>query len=269
MTNEKTCVVCGAKSIAFTAISNTATHTVCDICHKVLHNDDPTGLGTLTPNRNALAAAHRSEYSTCINCGVELNVADEDPNGDKNPDCAKCRAEERHDFDREPWALFDRYGERIEMCGDCRHLRTNGRCRSNFTPREADGNCDQFDSLGANEALATLSSAAEQMEESSPICRSDCAHFDSSRNFCVAPDRYLEHNNGTSCRGFVLKREAFYNTDTPNKTVNEPKPRKPRKKAVPTETPKPIRVLPDSEILKAINTPDQSDGESNESEYRP
>jgi len=50
----------------------------------------------------------------CISCQVELNALDEDPNGDKNCVCAKCRAEERHDFDREPNVKFDRAGRRID-----------------------------------------------------------------------------------------------------------------------------------------------------------
>lgn len=50
----------------------------------------------------------------CIKCGVLLNVLDEDPNGEKNPDCARCRAEENHDFDRETKAIFNRAGKRID-----------------------------------------------------------------------------------------------------------------------------------------------------------
>jgi hypothetical protein len=50
----------------------------------------------------------------CINCSEELNVLDEDPNGDKNCVCAKCRAEESHDYDAEPNAEYDRAGHRID-----------------------------------------------------------------------------------------------------------------------------------------------------------
>jgi len=50
----------------------------------------------------------------CINCFVELNCLDEDPNGDKNCVCAKCRAEESHDFDAEPDVKFDRAGRPME-----------------------------------------------------------------------------------------------------------------------------------------------------------
>lgn len=49
----------------------------------------------------------------CINCSTELTVVDEDPNGDKNCVCARCRAEEKHDFDREPNVTFDRLGRRV------------------------------------------------------------------------------------------------------------------------------------------------------------
>ena len=50
----------------------------------------------------------------CINCTTPLNVLDDDPNGDPNCVCAKCRAEENHDFDMEPNVVFDRRGHRIE-----------------------------------------------------------------------------------------------------------------------------------------------------------
>lgn len=50
----------------------------------------------------------QKEY--CLNCQTELNCLDEDPNGDKNCVCAKCRAEDSHDFDREPNVLFNRDG---------------------------------------------------------------------------------------------------------------------------------------------------------------
>lgn len=49
----------------------------------------------------------------CINCGVKLGWLDRDPNGDKDCVCAKCKAEDRHDFDAEPNAEYDRAGRRI------------------------------------------------------------------------------------------------------------------------------------------------------------
>ena len=49
----------------------------------------------------------------CVGCGTELDERDDDPNGDKNPVCAKCRAEDSHDFDREPKTKFDRLGRRL------------------------------------------------------------------------------------------------------------------------------------------------------------
>lgn len=49
-----------------------------------------------------------------LSCLGELNHLDDDPNGDKNCVCAKCRAEEKHDFDVEPEVRFDRRGRRIE-----------------------------------------------------------------------------------------------------------------------------------------------------------
>ena len=50
----------------------------------------------------------------CISCQVELNALDEDPNGEQNATCAKCRAEENHDFDAKPNAQFTRSGARIK-----------------------------------------------------------------------------------------------------------------------------------------------------------
>ena len=51
------------------------------------------------------------EKRYCINCDQELISAyDDDPNGNKNCVCAKCRAEEEHDFDLEPDVEFDRAG---------------------------------------------------------------------------------------------------------------------------------------------------------------
>jgi hypothetical protein len=53
------------------------------------------------------------EYGHCINCGEEMSVIDDDPNGDHNATCARCRAQEAHDFDLHPNAEFSRLGELI------------------------------------------------------------------------------------------------------------------------------------------------------------
>jgi len=51
----------------------------------------------------------------CIGCSDELIAAlDADPNGDMNCVCARCRAEENHDFDAEPLVTFRRNGDRVE-----------------------------------------------------------------------------------------------------------------------------------------------------------
>lgn len=50
----------------------------------------------------------------CISCGRVLLLIDRDPNGDRNAVCAKCRAEEGHDFDAEPNVTFIRLGYRVE-----------------------------------------------------------------------------------------------------------------------------------------------------------
>lgn len=46
----------------------------------------------------------------CIGCQSELMEVDNDPNGDKNAVCVRCRAEEAHDFDADPDVWFDRQG---------------------------------------------------------------------------------------------------------------------------------------------------------------
>ena len=49
----------------------------------------------------------------CIGCGDRLiDAIDSDPNGEKNATCARCRAEEAHDYDAEPLVIFNRWGER-------------------------------------------------------------------------------------------------------------------------------------------------------------
>lgn len=50
----------------------------------------------------------------CLGCHEELCTLDEDPNGEMNCVCARCRAEEEHDFDKEPNAVFGRAGRRID-----------------------------------------------------------------------------------------------------------------------------------------------------------
>lgn len=51
----------------------------------------------------------------CIGCQNTLSVLDNDPNGDENATCCQCRAEEDHDFDAEPQAIFNRLGERTDV----------------------------------------------------------------------------------------------------------------------------------------------------------
>lgn len=49
----------------------------------------------------------------CLNCGTPLSLIDEDPNGEKHCICARCRAEENHDYDLEPDVVYSRGGTRI------------------------------------------------------------------------------------------------------------------------------------------------------------
>ena len=53
--------------------------------------------------------------SRCLNCSTFLCHVDDDPNGEHNCVCARCQAEEEHDFDAEPNVKFDRSGNRIEI----------------------------------------------------------------------------------------------------------------------------------------------------------
>jgi uncharacterized protein YjiS (DUF1127 family) len=56
----------------------------------------------------------KSEYGNCMTCQVELGHVDEDPNGDIGTKCARCLAEEEHDFDVLRDAEYDRSGNLIE-----------------------------------------------------------------------------------------------------------------------------------------------------------
>lgn len=53
-----------------------------------------------------------TEY--CIGCQDELKFFDRDPNGEFNPICLRCVAEEEHDFTKYPKVKFDRMGQQIE-----------------------------------------------------------------------------------------------------------------------------------------------------------
>jgi hypothetical protein len=51
----------------------------------------------------------------CLHCGNKiLNHFDSDTNGTPNCVCARCRAEYRHDYGKEPGAFFSRSGERLD-----------------------------------------------------------------------------------------------------------------------------------------------------------
>lgn len=54
------------------------------------------------------------DVAMCTGCGTGMLDCDNDPNGRENHNCARCRAEEEHDFDVDPAALFDRQGILIE-----------------------------------------------------------------------------------------------------------------------------------------------------------
>jgi hypothetical protein len=58
------------------------------------------------------------EYGHCMNCLTQMCGIDDDPNGDHNTTCAKCKAEEHHDFDAFPDVTFDRAGRYVEAVND-------------------------------------------------------------------------------------------------------------------------------------------------------
>lgn len=63
----------------------------------------------------------------CLMCHTELGAVDDDPNGEKNPVCARCRAEEEHDFDAEPHVKFNRDGSSMTDTKDIGNLTLNKR----------------------------------------------------------------------------------------------------------------------------------------------
>lgn len=55
-----------------------------------------------------------SKEQNCMECQTELCLADNDDNGRENGICKRCVAEQDHDFDAEPNAVFSRFGERTD-----------------------------------------------------------------------------------------------------------------------------------------------------------
>ena len=80
-------------------------------------------LGLKVRSMNALVGSS----GHCIGCLVELGALDDDLNGDGNCVCARCRAEERHDFDAEPQTRYDRAGRRIDTANTERHAPSGAR----------------------------------------------------------------------------------------------------------------------------------------------
>lgn len=64
----------------------------------------------------------------CIGCGEKLTSIDDDPNGEHNVTCARCRAEEDHDFDAEPSVEFNRDGSQADE--ETRHVPTDAQIGS-------------------------------------------------------------------------------------------------------------------------------------------
>ena len=56
----------------------------------------------------------KNNVQYCSGCGTMLEHCDRHPNGDMGVLCARCRAEENHDFDKEPDVRFTRDGTQID-----------------------------------------------------------------------------------------------------------------------------------------------------------
>jgi len=57
----------------------------------------------------------KEKRGVCIQCGESLSYIDDDLNGEWNSDCVRCRAEDDHDYDIEPLAVYDRCGRRVDL----------------------------------------------------------------------------------------------------------------------------------------------------------
>lgn len=72
----------------------------------------------------------------CIDCGTELNLLDDDPNGAHNATCARCRAESEHDFDAEPNVVITRSGDVVEAKSSARQMPENLRSVFQSIPQQ-------------------------------------------------------------------------------------------------------------------------------------
>lgn len=72
----------------------------------------------------------------CIDCGTEMNLLDDDPNGNQNATCARCRAESEHDFDAEPNVVFTRTGEPVDARLSPRQMPENLRSVFHSIPQQ-------------------------------------------------------------------------------------------------------------------------------------
>jgi len=108
----------------------------------------------------------------CFNCLEEmLPHFDNDLNGEANVKCAKCRAEESHDFDVEPDVEFDRAGRLVEP--DVLDSMRKPRCPEDLLPEtrlihreiEADGKFVQETCLFKSEGSFYLTQTSNYVGE--------------------------------------------------------------------------------------------------------
>lgn len=72
----------------------------------------------------------------CIDCGTELSLLDDDPNGNHNATCTRCRAESEHDFDTEPNVVFTRAGAPVDAKLSPRQMPENLRSVFHSIPQQ-------------------------------------------------------------------------------------------------------------------------------------
>lgn len=113
------CPNCHAETGGVTERQSGHIGVVCDECHTWDYQEN-WDKAEREHNRKQEA---QSKLEYCIGCGTEMiGVIDNDPNGAENCNCARCRAEESHDFDVEPDIEFDRSGRVIEKVGEWEDL---------------------------------------------------------------------------------------------------------------------------------------------------
>jgi hypothetical protein len=105
------CPDCNAETGGLSQPQDGCEGVVCDECN-TWNSQESWDKAERVHNRKQEA---KSKLEYCLGCSTEMiGVIDNDPNGAENCTCARCRAEESHDYDLEPDVEFDRSGHMIE-----------------------------------------------------------------------------------------------------------------------------------------------------------